>query len=495
MKHLKKLLIKAIIFVMLSSGTVLFLNQVLTPKYFYNNTWPTTSTYLGFYKMERNTVDVLFFGSSHAASSFSPQILYDRYGITSYNLGCEQQNLITSYYWLKEALRFQKPKAIVLDCYILFPYNKGEALNASESCTRKAMDYMKWSPVKWEAVHAICAVDEKQTLSSYYLPNIRFHTRWTGLNEEDFTFSQMSSHYELKGFTALSKFSENQDYHPFSAEESNDEEPMVELMEEYLDKITELCSQQGISLLLVKTPSVSEDVKKYNRLQRYAEEHELAFIDFNENHIYHKIGYDFAIDNADSGHGNAWGAARITSYLGKLLQNQYGLAEKTDIQWEETKEYYKGVIKDCSLKMITDMDCYLDLIKDHRYWIMIAVKDEGTEALDDNLLQRLRNLGLKAELEGEYRSSYYGIVAEGNVKEALGYEMLKEAGTIRNGRSYYEISSAGYENGNTCSIRIDGTEYAKNMRGINIVVYNHVTKTLVDSVCFDTHTKGAKAQR
>ena len=72
----------------------------------------------------------------------------------------------------------------------------------------------------------------------------------------------MSSHYELKGFTALSKFSENQDYHPFSAEESNDEEPMVELMEEYLDKITELCSQQGISLLLVKTPSVSEDVKK-----------------------------------------------------------------------------------------------------------------------------------------------------------------------------------------------------------------------------------------
>lgn len=124
MKHLKKLLIKAIIFVMLSSGTVLFLNQVLTPKYFYNNTWPTTSTYLGFYKMERNTVDVLFFGSSHAASSFSPQILYDRYGITSYNLGCEQQNLITSYYWLKEALRFQKPKAIVLDCYILFHTTK-----------------------------------------------------------------------------------------------------------------------------------------------------------------------------------------------------------------------------------------------------------------------------------------------------------------------------------------------------------------------------------
>lgn len=141
------------------------------------------------------------------------------------------------------------------------------------------------------------------------------------------------------------------------------------------------------------------------------------------------------------------------------------------------------------------MDCYLDLIKDHRYWIMIAIKDEGVEALDDHLLQGLRNLGLKAELKGEYRCSYYGIVAEGNVKESLGYKMLEEQGSIRNGKSYYEISSAGYENGNSCSIRIDGIEYAKNMRGINIVVYNHVTKTVVDSVCFDTHAKGAKAQR
>ena len=495
MKQFGKIFIKAMAFVMVLTGTILSLNQILTPKYFYNNTWPTTSTYLGFYKMEKNTVDVLFFGSSHAASSFSPQILYDRYGITSYNLGCEQQNLITSYFWLKEALRFQKPKAVVLDCYILFPYNKEEALNAAESCTRKAMDYMRWSPVKWEAVHAICAADEKQSLSSYYLPNIRFHTRWTGLNEEDFTFSEMSSHYELKGFTALPKFSENHDYQPFSAEESSEEEPMVELMEEYLDKITELCSQQGISLLLVKTPSTSENSQKYNRLQRYAKDHGLQFIDFIDKQIYQLIGYVFATDNADGGHGSVWGAARITSYIGNVLRHQYGLAEKTDPQWEKTKEYYKGVVKDCSLKMITDMGTYLDLIKDNRYLVMIAIRDEGVEALNEDLLGKLKNLGLKAELEGEYRCSYYGIVADGVVKECLGYEMLETMGSIRNNRSFYEISSAGYESGNACSIRIDGKEYAKNMRGMNIVVYNPITKAVVDSVCFDTHEKGAKAQR
>lgn len=131
----------------------------------------------GFLRNEKNTADVLFWGSSHAASFFIPQELYNSFGITSYNLGCDQQNLLTSYFWLKEALNYQKPKAVILDCYMLFTYNAEEALNTAESCTRKAFDYMKWSQVKKEAVKTICQLDENQTLSSYYFPNIRYHSR------------------------------------------------------------------------------------------------------------------------------------------------------------------------------------------------------------------------------------------------------------------------------------------------------------------------------
>lgn len=65
--------------------------------------------------MQKDTVDVLFLGSSHGVTSFLPQELYNQYGITGYNLGCEQQGMVTSYYWLKEALRYQSPKAVVLD--------------------------------------------------------------------------------------------------------------------------------------------------------------------------------------------------------------------------------------------------------------------------------------------------------------------------------------------------------------------------------------------
>ena len=36
----------------------------------------------------------------------------------------------------------------------------------------------------------------------------------------------------------------------------------------------------------------------------------------------------------------------------------------------------------------------------------------------------------------------------------------------------------------SCSITIDGTEYAVNKSGLNIVVYNHETGQVVDSVAF-----------
>lgn len=491
----KKFLCKFFIFFLLLGSAVTQINRILTPKYFYNNTWPTTTTYLGFYEMERDTIDVLFLGSSHAASSFSPQVLYNSYGITSYNLGCEQQNLVISYYWLKEALRYQKPKAIILDCYMVFPYKKEEPLNTAESCTRKAMDYMRWSPVKWEAVHTICMADENQSLSSYFLPNVRYHTRWTALNEEDFTYSEMSRHYELKGFTAISNYSGNQDYRPFSAVEGSEAEPMVELMKEYLEKITILCKEEGISLILVKTPSTTQDMKKHQALENYAKEYGLDFLDFNEKELYKKIQYQFATDNCDGGHGSVWGASKITSYLGNILHSQYQIAGKKDRQWEESKEYYAGVIKDCTMKMVTDMESYLDLLKDNRYWVFMSVKDEASQHLDERLLKKMRNLGLQASLEGQYRCSYYGILAENEIKEKMGYEKLEETGNIRNGRSNYLIVSAGYDSGNSCSIQIDGKEYGKNQRGLNIVVYNYITKTIVDSVCFDSNEEGRTANR
>lgn len=48
------------------------------------------------------------------------------------------------------------------------------------------------------------------------------------------------------------------------------------------------------------------------------------------------------------------------------------------------------------------------------------------------------------------------------------------------------MSSAGWYSGGKASIVIDGTESARNEQGLNIVVFDHETGLVIDSVCFDT---------
>lgn len=490
-KHMRKkyaFAIKGIVFLLLLATILLSINQILIPKYFVNNSWPTTSTYLGFYEMPKNSIDVLFLGSSEAATGFIPQELYNNYGITSYNLGCEQQNMLVSYYWLKEALRFQKPKAVVLETLMLFKYRANEPLNSTEACTRKALDYMKWSAVKKEAVKEICSIDTSQSESSYYFPNIRFHSRWTELSEDDFSYAQMCNHYEMKGFsTMINRIGEN-DYMPLFTDETEETTDSVALMESYVEKIALLCEENDIDLILVKNPATSEKIGKYNTTMQLAKRLNIRFYDFNTMQLYNDILFSFSEDMIDKGHPSITGAIKITNYLGKILQTDYGIEAQTNDAWERTRYAYSCLLCDTSLKYIPDIDTYLNylaLMKEH-YSIFIAVNNDASSCLNDDIINGFRKLGLSFDLKGKYGSSYLAVISPNDLYEEIGYKQLDAKGTIRDGIVRYNITSAGKDFGSSCSIQIEDVEYAVNSKGLNIVVYNNLTKRVIDDVCFDT---------
>ena len=187
MKHFKNIM-RSIVFLSILVSSLLMINQVLVPKFVTkNSTWPTTSSFAQFYKMEKDSIDVLFLGSSVVVNAIIPQEIYNEYGIRCYNLGSEQQSIYLSYYWLKEALRYQKPKAVVLDLKFMFDLHPEDVINTTEGITRKSLDPMKWSSVKREAVHNLCEMDESQSELSYYLTNLRFHSRWSELQEYDYS--------------------------------------------------------------------------------------------------------------------------------------------------------------------------------------------------------------------------------------------------------------------------------------------------------------------
>lgn len=61
---------------------------------------------------------------------------------------------------------------------------------------------------------------------------------------------------------------------------------------------------------------------------------------------------------------------------------------------------------------------------------IISIMDEGTDALTDIIIDDLHNIGVKTDLKGKHRYSYYAIALGNEVTEKLSLERIFYSGTI-----------------------------------------------------------------
>lgn len=483
--------LRSMSFLLILGCSLYYINQIMMPKYIIkNSTWPTTSSYNQFYQMDEQSVDVIFLGSSVTVNAFSPQEIYNDYGIRSYNLGSEQQSIFLSYFWLKEALRFQTPKVVVLDTRFLFQLHPENPINTTEGLTRKCLDPMKWSSVKREAVSDLCAIDTEQSELSYYLTNIRFHTRWASLTEHDFMQKEVA-YSELKGYSAISEYrSKAYNTYSFSGDTQSNAE-MHTIMQAYLNKTVELCKNNNISLILLSLPGNSMNDSINNTLTTYAKENSIDYYNMCETNVYNAIGAKLPKENVVE-HENLWGARKMSRYVGKILKETYHVEAVEDEQYETTREFYDHIIKNCELVHIENIEEYLEAIHDSSYTVFLSAYDNTSQALTETAKKRLKDLGLQQDLTGKTRWGYCAVVSpEKGVSEQISNEKaVMLTGSIRDRKTFYTVVSSGYFSGNESSIIIDGQEYGMKQRGINIVVYDNRLMKVVDAVAFDTSSDG-----
>ncbi len=127
---------------------------------------------------------------------------------------------------------------------------------------------------------------------------------------------------------------------------------------------------------------------------------------------------------------------------------------------------------------------YLQALKERNVSIFIVAKDEASGYITETICKDMKALGFDSDLRGQYRKSYYAVSTPEKTTDEISEELLCYDG-ITGGVSY-SLTSAGWLVGNRCSIEIDGKEYAKNVRGLNIVVMNNETQTVIESIAFDT---------
>lgn len=287
-----------------------------------------------YYDEPKNSLDVVFVGSSHVMCGIYPLELYHEYGIAAYDYASSALVLPQAYYQVVEALRTQTPKVLVLDisgvAYENIKVGTPEYVHVQ-------LDNMKWSRNKIEAINDL--IENPSDRLEYYFPLVKFHTRWKEPAKRDF--------HRITGNSKGARVNEGflEDVEPKEIMPRDYMNQISEYQETYLRKTLDYCRDQGVQVLLLNLPFIADETAqgKYNAVYKIAEEYGLPYL--NLMHHMDDIGFDYSTDLRDTSHCNWLGAEKVTSYVGKYLKENYGLPDRRDDSayasaWDAAYEEY-----------------------------------------------------------------------------------------------------------------------------------------------------------
>lgn len=438
-----------------------------------------------FYKQEKNSIDVLCLGSSHTYSNINPAILWDEYGMAAYDFAGSNQPLWNTYYYMKEALKYQHPELIVLDIYRAteyFDYQDEERVAMNTFGIRYSKD--------WEESLTVSLEDET-VYGDYLLRYPVYHSRYQNMKEQDFKRYNGDANAEnYKGFNlnciSTTVFESFPDVSGI-----RDTGNMTEKTRDYLERILKLAAEEEIPILLVSAPYMGiteEDKKIFNQVEMLAELYGVNFVDFNEH--YEKIGFDPATDFAENSHLNYYGSEKYTSYLGKYISQLYAVTDRRGdaryASWEKNSRFYEKHAQNVDLMKSADIETYFAKMfaNQDRYTICVALDGEykGAGADVSALLKRYglddKEAALWVLKGGEF---LYSLPKE--VEDTFFYEDMGEKSLAVTTEKRYSKMMEEYYIARSISVEGVGADAADH--GINVVVYDNELQKVVDIAGFD----------
>ena len=324
----------------------------------------------------RDSIDTVFIGNSDIYRAISPVDLFHQTGITSAIAGRPNKQLSEVPGDIRDILRYQNPKTIVLETDCMFSgtnpgFKKGisplEAEAAKVDVAGQAPSKATNADVAGQApskatntahqnIFAKCKALLQEGDSAflaalnYKFPLVKYHDNWKHLKLTTFLQPRGKYHFSNKGMA----YANTVKAYPFGNEYmqlSGGKHAM--LSEEKLDqfqKIYDLCDRNGIRLVLLTVPSANTWNKgKSDTVKQLAKKYDLTYYDYNRQL---PAGFDWATDSKDGGnHLNYAGASAVTKDLAKkltddLTMNPTSLTKKQKQQWKKDYEHFhKSIVK------------------------------------------------------------------------------------------------------------------------------------------------------
>ena len=305
-------LLCCVIVVLLTLGTALFMGHFLDPL----GTGDSINSIKAFHMLPENSVDVMMFGTSHTWKGCDTNVLYDEYGISAYNYGGNWQAFNTTFLFMEDAFRTQKPKVVCIDTYVVDSYLQDVDMDGQIYYTRAISNF----PGKKRFLKD-CFGNRLGRYVSYYFPISVFHDNWTCITKENFYDARTKEDYlSTRGYEPLegTRSFILDDYKTFK--KSALSEKAVSL----LDEVVELCRENGTEVIFYTAPYYGE-YEYFDAMKEYASKHDCAYLNLFE--LVDEMGFDPMTDFSDSQHVNTSGARKIGLFLGKYIRENYDIPD------------------------------------------------------------------------------------------------------------------------------------------------------------------------
>jgi hypothetical protein len=292
---------------------------------------------------EDTPLDAIFVGTSHVFYFWQAPLAWNEYGITVLDVASGSVPASAIKYRIEECLKYQDPKLIIIDTTSFYSAER-EPIHM-----HGASDFMKPSLTKYKSIAAICKEAELSWEDSleYYMPFIRFHSRWEELTRADFEY-QLSEY--KNGFEPEPFFTTVTDIVSTAETFSNTRTPIPEINEELLRDLLEYCKGISTEILFISEPVISQVIATEwnNYIGDIVTSEGFNYLDFCSQEQFGAVGYEIPADWLDGGHVNIHGSEKFTHYVGQYLVDNYGFIDKRGgveyIPWNKAYQAYQALI-------------------------------------------------------------------------------------------------------------------------------------------------------
>lgn len=342
--------------------------------------------------------DVLFLGNSRVRDSIFPMEMWGEFGLAGYNLGFPGTSVQVSYWVLLNALEHADPELVVVDCGHL-----SWTTEKAKPYIQSAMPVFPFSLTKIRTALELFPLDEYSfdDMFSVIWSFSKFHNRWAELDAGDFYLDKNDA---LGGCECLGRTAPMYD----SSTPADTDLTRIETNLEYMRRIAQACTERGIKLVFCYLPHPATNTEKWeaSAAERTAAELGVEFVNFLETDT---VDYYTDMYDADT-HLNLSGGRKVSRYLGRLISEEYGIADHRGedgySSWEaDYQEYLKT--REQQLAGEVFMNNALMKLSYDRYSSLIYIP-AGSALYEDELALKLIENVAGTELPGLIRAAANG---------------------------------------------------------------------------------------